>query len=91
MIDNFRNNGLNPGNYRLHHAVTGAEDGVAALTKLSVDGEDYGASAVFDESEREAAALRGNPQPLIAHSDRHSLADDRGAFVRLASRPWLGM
>ena len=64
MIDNFRNNGLDPAEHQLHHAVAGAEDGIAAFPRLRVAQEDYGASAVFEDSERAAAALRGDLEEI---------------------------
>ncbi len=64
MIDNFRSNGLDPAQHHLHHAVAGAEDGVAVFPKLHAAPEDYGASAVFEDSERAAAALRGDLEEI---------------------------
>lgn len=64
MIDNFRINGLDPAQHHLHHAVAGAEDGTAIFPKLHAAQEDYGASAVFEDSERAAAALRGDLEEI---------------------------
>jgi FkbM family methyltransferase len=68
MLDNFRTNGLDPDAYQLHHAVAGAKDGVASFPKLHVAQDDYGASAVFDDSERSAAALRGDLEEISSLS-----------------------
>lgn len=59
MADNFRTNGMDPTAHRLLHAVVGAEDGEALFPKLHVGADDYGANAVFEEGEAEAAAKRG--------------------------------
>lgn len=75
MIDNFRNNGLDPAEHQLHHAVVGAEDGIAAFPKLHVAREDYGASAVFDDSERVAAALRGDLEEIPSLSLKTLIGD----------------
>lgn len=75
MIDNFRNNGLDPAEHGLHHAVAGAEDGIAVFPKLHVAEVDYGASAVFDDSERAAAALRGDLEEIPSLSLRTIIGD----------------
>ena len=75
MVDNFRNNGLDPDAYHLHHAVAGAVDGVASFPKLHVAQDDYGASAVFDDSERPAAALRGDLEEIPSLSLKTLIGD----------------
>lgn len=75
MIDNFRNNGLDPADHQLHHAVAGPEDGIVVFPKLNAAQEDYGASAVFDDSERAAAALRGDLEELPSISLRTLIGD----------------
>lgn len=55
MIDN----GFDPAEHDIHHAVVGVEDGVAYFPKLVDPTLDYGANAVFDEGERDAAMARG--------------------------------
>lgn len=75
MIDNFRNNGLDPADHHLHHAVAGAEDGIAVFPKLHVAEVDYGASAVFDASERTAAALRGDLEEIPSLSLQTIIGD----------------
>lgn len=64
MLDNFQTNGIDPDRHQLHHAVIGAEDGIAAFPKLHVAEDDYGANAVFDEGERDAAAMRGELEEI---------------------------
>ena len=64
MLDNFRNNGLDPERHSLHHAVVGAEDGIASFPRLHVATDDYGANAVFDAAERDAAAARGDLEEI---------------------------
>lgn len=64
MIDNFEANGVDPKQHSLHHAVVGAEDGIASFPKLHVGSDDYGANAVFDDAERGAAALRGDLEEI---------------------------
>lgn len=44
--------------------MVGAEDGIAAFPKLHVAEDDYGANAVFDEGERDAAAMRGELEEI---------------------------
>lgn len=75
MIDNFRYNGLDPAGHHLHHAVAGAEDGTAVFPKLHAAPEDYGASAVFDDSERAAAALRGDLEEIPSLSLKTLIGD----------------
>lgn len=75
MIDNFRNNGLDPAAFHLHHAVAGAEDGVAAFPRLRAAQDDYGASAVFEDSERAAAALRGDLEEIPSLSLKTLIGD----------------
>lgn len=75
MLDNFRNNGLDPAEHHLHHAVVGAEDGIAAFPKLRAAQEDYGASAVFEESERATAALRGDLEEIPSLSLKTLIGD----------------
>ncbi|MES2497202.1 MAG: FkbM family methyltransferase [Pseudomonadota bacterium] len=64
MVDNFRNNGVPPEAHSLHHAVVGAEDGIAAFPKLHIAEDDYGANAVFADGERDAAAMRGDLEEI---------------------------
>ncbi|MFC5343985.1 FkbM family methyltransferase [Brevundimonas staleyi] len=59
MRQHFLDNGLNPDAYELHHAVVGAEDGVAYFPKLADPTLDYGAFAAFEDGEQGAAAERG--------------------------------
>lgn len=59
MQVHFADNGLDPDEHRLLHAVIGAEDGHAYFPKLHDPSLDYGANAVFDDSEIEAAVRRG--------------------------------
>ena len=64
MIDNFEVNGVSPKKHQLHHAVVGAQDGIASFPKLHVGSDDYGANAVFADGERGAAALRGELEEI---------------------------
>jgi FkbM family methyltransferase len=64
MLDNFQVNGVSPKEHQLHHAVIGAQDGVASFPKLHVGSDDYGANAVFEDAERGAAALRGDLEEI---------------------------
>jgi FkbM family methyltransferase len=64
MVDNFRTNGIDPERHALHHAVVGVEDGTARFPRLHVAADDYGANAVFDDGERDAAALRGELEEI---------------------------
>lgn len=75
MMDNFRANDIDPERHHLHNAVAGASDGVAAFPKLHVASDDYGASAVFAESERDAAALRGELEEIPSLSLRTLIGD----------------
>lgn len=59
MRQHFLDNGLDPDAHELHHAVVGAEDGVAHFPKLIDPVLDYGAHAAFDDAEQGAAAERG--------------------------------
>lgn len=59
MRTHFTDNGLNPDDHALLHAVVGAEDGEAFFPKLHDPVLDYGANAVFNDDEREAAVVRG--------------------------------
>jgi len=59
MLQHFKDNGLNPDEHSLLHAVVGAQDGVAYFPRLDDPHLDYGANAVFADDEREAAAKRG--------------------------------
>jgi FkbM family methyltransferase len=59
MREHFMDNGLDPDAFDLHHAVVGAEDGVAYFPKLIDPVADYGASAAFEAKEHGAAAQRG--------------------------------
>lgn len=59
MRAHFEDNGLNPEDHSLLHAVIGAEDGVAYFPKLHDPTLDYGANAVFNDDERDAAVIRG--------------------------------
>ncbi|KKC26958.1 FkbM family methyltransferase [Sphingomonas sp. SRS2] len=74
MLDNFRNNGLNPERHSLHHAVVGADDGIASFPRLPVATDDYGANAVFGEAERDAAAMRGELEEIRCLSIKTLLA-----------------
>jgi hypothetical protein len=56
MREHFMDNGLDPDAFDLHHAVVGAEDGVAYFPKLIDPVADYGASAAFEAKEHGAAA-----------------------------------
>lgn len=59
MRTHFADNGLDPDQHLLLHAVVGADDGVAYFPKLHDPTLDYGANAVFSDDEREAAVVRG--------------------------------
>lgn len=59
MFQHFRDNGVAPEGHELIHAVIGVEDGVARFPRLPLAHNDYGAFAVFEPSETEAARRRG--------------------------------
>ena len=75
MLDNFRTNGVDPERHNLHHAVVGAEDGIASFPKLYVAEDDYGANAVFADGERDAAAMRGELEEIRCLSLGTLIAD----------------
>jgi len=74
MLDNFRTNGIDPEKHALHHAVAGAEDGVAHFPRLHVATDDYGANAVFSDAESDAAAARGELEEIRCISMNSLLA-----------------
>ena len=75
MRDHFISNGLDPDAHRLLHAVVGAEDGEAHFPRLHVAADDYGANAVFDPSEGEAALTRGELETVRCIALNTLLAD----------------
>lgn len=81
MLDNFRTNGLDPAKYSLHHAVAGAQDGVASFPKLNAAEEDYGAFASFGEDgigvDRMTAAQHGELEEIPCISLATLLADKK--------------
>jgi FkbM family methyltransferase len=84
MLDNFRNNGVDPAAHSLHHAVVGAEDGIASFPKLHVAEDDYGANAVFADGERDAAAMRGELEEIRCISLNTLMADkDRVDLIHI--------
>jgi len=68
MRQHFIDNGLDPDAHSLHHAVVGAEDGVAYFPRLIDPTADYGANAVFDPGERAAAEARGELEAVTCLS-----------------------
>jgi FkbM family methyltransferase len=68
MRHNFEANGLDPNKSELHRAIIAPTDGWAEFPKLHVASEDYGANAVFDFSEKDRAALRGELERVQAIS-----------------------
>lgn len=68
MVEHLKVNGFAPDICDLHHAAAAPEDGWADFPKLHVANEDFGASAVFEESERTAAATRGDLERVKAIS-----------------------
>ncbi|KQX22741.1 MULTISPECIES: FkbM family methyltransferase [unclassified Sphingomonas] len=81
MLDNFRTNGLDPAKYRLHHAVAGAQDGIASFPKLNAAEEDYGAFASFGEDkmgvDRMTAAQHGELEEIPCISLATLMADKK--------------
>lgn len=47
MREHMRNNGIEPGDHRLVHAIVGAQDGVAHFPRLAAAREEWGAEAQF--------------------------------------------
>lgn len=66
LQQHFKANGLDPDAFSLHRAIIAPADGVAQFPKLHVGAEDYGASAAFNEDERESAAIRGELEEVRA-------------------------
>lgn len=66
MRRHFIANALDPDSFSLHRAIIASVDGVAQFPKLHVGAEDYGASAVFNDSEKENAARRGELEEVRA-------------------------
>jgi FkbM family methyltransferase len=81
MLDNFRSNGLDPAKYSLHHAVAGAQDGVASFPKLNAAEDDYGAFASFGEDkigvDRMTAAQHGQLEEIPCISLATLMADKK--------------
>lgn len=51
LLQHFRDNGLDPAQHQLLHAVAGVEDGVAHFPKLDVPSADWGAQASYGDSQ----------------------------------------
>lgn len=66
MRRHFAANGMDPDGFSLHRAVIAPADGVAQFPRLHVGAEDYGASAVFHDGEKDGAAQRGELEDVRA-------------------------